>query len=138
MNADMVARRLSALVGLVACLVWCGGCGSAAAPSGSVSGMVTYNGQPLTVGMVLFWNEETGVRAGAELDSSGNYQIHSIRTGDYQVALGHPPPPPPSKLKKAARGSIPRIRVPDKFLSFQTAGLSAKVERGENKADFSF
>lgn len=97
-------------------------------------------GKALTTGFVLFVNEESGVGASAPLDSSGNYQIPSIQTGDYQVAFGHPPAPGPEEMEKAGEGAqivIPKLDIPDKFLNPKTSGLTATVVEGDNTADFS-
>ncbi|MGI6416746.1 MAG: hypothetical protein ACOX1P_13830 [Thermoguttaceae bacterium] len=97
-------------------------------------------GKALTTGFVLFVNEESGVGASAPLDSSGNYQIPSIQTGDYQVAFGHPPAPGPEEMEGAEKGAqivIPKLDIPDKFLNPKTSGLTATVVEGDNTADFS-
>lgn len=114
-------------MGLLACMIWSVGCGLAEPPSGSISGKVIYNGQPLTVGVVTLVNETTGVGASVELDSSGDYYIQSIRTGQYNAAVHNSPPPP------GARAVM--LNIPEKYQDIQTSGLSVTVEEGENSAD---
>ena len=141
MRRSVFGRRVPVLMGLLACVAWCDGCGPDSAPTGSVSGKVTHKGKPLTAGLVLFVNEELGVGASAALDSSGNYQIPSIQTGDYQVGFGHPPAPGPEEVEKAEKNGakivIPKLDIPDKFLNPKTSGLTATVVEGDNTADFS-
>ena len=117
------------IVGLMCCFTGCSG----GQPTGSVSGTVTLGGAPLTAGVVLFSNQSTGVGATAELDASGSYQIRSIPTGQYQVAIEPPPPPAPHEMDQSGP---PRSDVPLKYQDLQTSGLSATVARGANTADF--
>ena len=112
---------------LLACSTCFVGCGPAEPPSGSISGKVIYNGQPLTSGVVTLINETTGVGASVELDSSGGYYIQSIRTGQYKAAV-HSVPPPPG-------GKAVMLNIPEKYQDIQTSGLSVTVEEGENTAD---
>ena len=135
MKRSVLNARLAAFFGLLACTCWCAGCGSGAPPAGSVSGNVTYNGQPLASGVVIFENEKTGVGASAELDSSGTYRIESIRTGQYQVAIQPPSAPPPEEMEQGAEA--PKLNIPDKYLNPQTSDLTATVNEGTNTADFS-
>jgi hypothetical protein len=134
-----MAVRVFGLIGLLACLHGSGGCGSSGAPTGSVSGRVTYRGEPLTVAFVLFVNDDTGSGASAELDSSGTYRISSIRTGHYKVAFGAPSGPSPWELEGMVPGTrvpIAMLPIPSAFLAPETSGLAATVERGGNTADF--
>lgn len=128
--------QLTVLVGLVAGLPCCGGCGPDTAATGSISGTVTHEGQPLTNGLVMFVNEDAGVGASAELDSSGTYSIRSIQTGNYKVYLAPPQAPSAEEMEKGAKVEIPTLDVPDKYLGPRTSGLSATVEEGEKTADF--
>ncbi len=102
-------------------------CGPAEPPSGSVSGKVTYNGQPLTAGVVTLINEATGVGGSVKLDSSGGYYIQTIRTGQYKVAVHNVPPPP--------GGKVVMLNIPEKFQDIQSSGLSVTVEEGKNTSD---
>ena len=118
---------ITLLVGLLAYAPWSTGCGPSAPPSGSISGKVVYNGQPLTSGVVTLIDEESGVGASVELDSSGGYFIQSIRAGKYKVAVHNVPPPPGAKFVK--------LNIPEKYQDIQTSGLSVTVEEGKNTAD---
>jgi len=124
------STRTAVFLGLLACVSWTIGCGPVAPPSGSVSGKVIFNGQPLTSGVVTLVNEESGVGASVEIDSSGSYYIQSIRTGEYNVAVHNTPPPPGGKFVK--------LNIPEKYQDILTSGLKATVEDGENTVDFRF
>ena len=128
---SIISAPTALFISLLACVSWSVGCGPAAPPSGSVSGKVIYNGQPLTpgavTGVVTLINEEAGVGASAEIDSSGGYHIQTIRTGEYAVAVHSMPPPPGGKFVK--------LDIPEKYQDIQTSGLSVTVKEGENTAD---
>lgn len=119
---------------VLACL-WISGCG-AEQPSGSVSGKVVHGGQALTKGAVVFVNQDTGIGASSPIDASGNYTLPSIPTGQYQVAIQHPPVPSPDEIERGVEAE--RVDVPEKFLDPQTSGLTATVNEGPNTVDFTF
>jgi len=91
MTRISLGAQMAILLAFSACMGWCTGCGPVGPPTGSVSGRVTYNGQPLATGVVTFINEKTGSGASSDLDSSGSYHIESIRTGKYNVAVHRHP-----------------------------------------------
>jgi len=135
MKRSLLFARFVVLLVFSAYLGWCAGCGSGVPPTGSVSGKVTYKGQPFTTGVVTFINEKAGRGASSDLDSSGSYHIESIRTGDYNVAI-HRRPPPPSEGPRVIENW--KLSIPDKYQNPQTSGLTATVEPGRNIVDFAF
>ena len=124
--------RMLLLMGLLTCTYCWIGC-SGRAPSGSVSGKVTYKGKPVTSGGVLFVNLTTGIGASAELGATGAYNVMSLRTGEYQVAL-QTLAPPPGKMAEGVQ--LKKPNVPDKYLDPQTSGLTATITEGMNSVDF--
>ena len=126
--------RLAVLLGLLACVSWYAGCGAKDQPTGSVVGKVTYNGQPLTTGVVTFINEKAGSGASGEIDSSGAYRITSLRTGEYRVAI-HRQPPPMLEGPRQGTGAW-KLDIPEKYQAHRTSGLTATVKEGKNTADF--
>ncbi|MDI9445306.1 MAG: carboxypeptidase-like regulatory domain-containing protein [Planctomycetota bacterium] len=118
----------------IACALWCGGCGSSEPPTGQVAGKVTYQGEPVTKGVVTFVNSETGIGASSELDSSGAYRIESVRAGDYQVAIQPPSAPSPEEMAEGAKAE--KSPIPAKYHDPQASGLTATVNEGANTADF--
>jgi hypothetical protein len=113
-------------------LVGCGGDGGEV--SGSISGTVTCDGGPLTVGSVLFVNRDYGIGVEGPLDASGNFHIPAIRTGEYQVAIQPPPLPSPEAMEKGEKAAP--SPVAPKYRSPETSGLTAQVKEGDNTIDF--
>ena len=128
MKRIMLSTKWPVLLGLVVSVCVGVGCGSDGPPVGSVSGKVTYEGQPLTDGTVTFVDEKIGSGASAELDASGSYQLPSVRIGEYTVAVHRRPPPPGGKFVK--------LDIPDKYQDLESSGLTVTVEEGKNVADF--
>ncbi|MFG0262073.1 MAG: carboxypeptidase-like regulatory domain-containing protein [Novipirellula sp. JB048] len=118
---------------LLALLAGLSGCGSAELPTGNVIGTVTHNGEALTAGSVILVNNETGLGASAEIESSGSFQMQSVRTGEYQVAIQSRTAPTPEEMAEGAKASPSTI--PEQYRDPQTSGLSLSVSQGENKAD---
>ena len=133
MKRSLFSARSAVLLGLLGCVYCWAGCGSGASLTGSVSGKVTYNGQPLTTGVVTFVNDETGSGASGDLDSSGTYSIGSIRTGEYNVRVHMRPPRPEAPPQGAGTW---RLNIPAKYQDARTSGLTATVKAGKNTADF--
>ena len=134
MKQSLLCARLTVLVAFSVFVGWCAGCGSGGPPTGSVSGKVTYNSQPLTAGVVTFINEEAGRGASSDLDASGQYRIPALQTGQYKVAI-HRQPPPVNETSPQTIGNG-RLSIPEKYQDFQSSGLTATVKEGKNTTDF--
>lgn len=110
-----------AVLGLLA------GCG---ASEGTVlEGKITYNGQPVTAGLVNFM-ADGGRPLGGAVQPDGSYSF-VLPPGDYRVRVDTPPPagaawvegqPAPTLKGKAAEG-----QVPPKFANYGTSGLTLSV-----------
>ena len=120
---------LLSIAAIAVCILGCSG----SKPQGSASGKVTFGGKPVTSGSVLFSDSTTGTGATAELDSSGGYQIDSIPTGSYQVAITLPPAPAPHEMQQAV---ISYINIPAMYQTPETSGLTATIKDGQNSLDF--
>jgi hypothetical protein len=129
-----MVRRVLWHISAVVAFVAMSGCGEDAAPVSTITGSVTLDGKPVTVGVVQFINEELGVGANAYLDDDGRYHIDTpFLTGRYGAAILPPPPPDPIMGGPPPKG--PFI-LPEKFASFETSGLSADLVEGRNTIDF--
>jgi len=103
-----------------------------AKPTGSVSGKVTYNGKPQTVGYVNFLSS-TGAAAQAQLDDSGNYKIDSpLEAGEYRVYLGPPIPGQYAPGTKAPTAP-PKFTVAPKFQDPNSSGVKVTIKPGANE-----
>jgi hypothetical protein len=115
------------------------GCGDGRVrlPTGTVSGVVTYQGSPLTGGRVLFAHS-TGQAAGADIASDGSFKLLAFQ-GNNRVAIfcfqsindpsgkiyGIPPREPVKSL------------IPDRYTEPANSGLTFDVKSGEdNRAQF--
>jgi hypothetical protein len=127
------------------CLAVLGGCKPKGPPTGTVTGQVTYNSQPVTAGMVVFENPTQAWIGGSELDGQGRYRIADLRAGDYIVSIQPPAAQGPnentssveeikanrSRTKKPDPANIPRpVR------SSHTSPLKASVVEGNQVHSF--
>lgn len=137
-------RRLVAVTGLVVLSTVATGC-NRSEPLGRVYGQVTFQGEPVTAGLLVFSNHQKGVHMTAELGSDGSYELQTaggfgLPLGTYKVAVNTPIPEPPVY---GAPNSIPAnkpransyVNIPEKYQDFETSGLSITVEKGDNQFD---
>lgn len=108
------------------------GCGEAGPELFPVRGTVTYQGQPLPLGNVMFI-PANGPAATATIAPDGSYSLRAV-AGEHRVVVTaiqttsetvideqsyHPPPP----------------LIPPKFGRAETSGLVVTVESGDNSID---
>lgn len=131
-------RRLLLLIA-VATLAW-GGCRRGEV-LGPVTGKVTFQGEPVTEGVMIFSNPKKGVYMTAPLDENGVYEVemahgYGLPLGTYQVAISPPEPdvPPVGPIDKP-----PEIKeypnIPLRYRRPETSGLELTVERKGNSLD---
>lgn len=125
---------------IAAALAMCGGC-SDGPRLGSVEGIVTLDGRPVTNGKVLF---QPAAGRGAEgiIQSDGSFAmatdgegagahlgLHKVAIVAYeQGSSGRPEPGGPRTTLKPL--------VPERYLAPGTSGLTYEVKPGENRAEF--
>ncbi len=154
-------RRLLLL--LPVCLVLVIGCKGSKNPTSSVSGKVTYKGQPVSAGTITF-NLKEGGNYGASLKADGSYTVTGMPAEEMIVTIetesANPKQPkasygPPmqkgkedpsnaySKMMKqkgfgadAAPESGPYVPIPKKYADKEKSPLKVKLDRGDNKKDF--
>lgn len=99
---------------------------------GEVTGRVTFKGQPVSEGMLIFSNPTTGVFITASLASDGSYRVGTAKgfglpPGTYRVAIvpasielpvGLTKDPPPIKECR---------QIPVRYRKAETSGLSVVV-----------
>jgi hypothetical protein len=128
----------------VACLLMLSGCGSKSALDlVPVRGEVTYNGEPLTEGTVLYMPETSsgGRQASGAIQSDGSFALTTqqrddgVMAGSYQIAvLAYKPHPGEPKTREehealAKSGKIERgFIIPEKYTDPTTSGFVDTVD----------
>jgi hypothetical protein len=130
---------LALVLGLVLALLGMqAGCGGP--KRAPVSGRVTYKGNPVKTGRVMFLSTN-GVPAAGELDGEGRYKLQAA-VGENTVTvesrgLGKPlakqPPDAGPGYVKTAPG---KLLIPERYFSPMNSGLKFTVQGGENTANF--
>jgi hypothetical protein len=115
---------------LLSVIMTAAGCGKAGHPKFPVSGEVTFNGSPVTEGMITFYRADDGAHA-AMIDGSGNFIVDpGLREGQYRVYIEPPPhvmtPPPAGGPPRDKPKTYPNF--PEKYRQASTSGLLATVE----------
>ncbi|SRR6056297_1037819 len=152
----MVALSRSVLVGICSAVVLVAmlGCGSSSSfpggTTGTLSGVVTLDGEPVPVGTsVTFIHGETAQPAVAVTKEGGVYtaKMHDepkVLTGSYRVAVADPPQPSLSPEEMAAQmegaylgeeESVPEGVIPPKYNIPDSSGLTVEVVEGANEYD---
>ena len=125
------------------------GCGGDTLPMGQVTGRVTYQGRPVTGGVIVFVPQR-GPQATAVLDDKGRYDLITAGKGDgaplgpqsvYFTPLFEDNPLADYTAQDYASGKLPPkreslLKLPDTYLSTRTSGLTAEVKSGPNTVDF--
>jgi hypothetical protein len=129
-------------------------CGCGPKPKAAVKGTVTWAGQPVKMGTVVFVAaDDPGSAGSGEIDANGNYTVNDAPIGNDKVYISLPPrpmgpagmPAPPSGMtmpadkKPGAPGGMgsdnPRdypVSLPDKYKSADATDVKFKVEKGQN------
>jgi hypothetical protein len=121
------------------------GCGAGGKPTGTVSGTVTYKGEPLPQGQVIFFGPNNQV-ASASIEEGGKYTATKVPLGEVKVAVTTPPAPSKQAIKAAKdkkrfeRGvpiTLPEntISIPKKYENPEQSGLSLTVKAGSQPYD---
>lgn len=106
-------------------------------PIGQISGTVTYEGRPVSEGMVCFSSGANGVFINVPLQEDGTYVVirakgQGLPVGNYLVTVIPPPPDGPM-----VPGKVPQKypNIPQKYRNPKTSGLSFAVEEKDNRFD---
>jgi hypothetical protein len=133
----MRVRRLL-LVVLIAVLVGAVGCGK---PTGTVSGKVTFKGQPVSFGTIALLSED-GQVVSAMLEPDGGYTVGKVPVGPARITVQSMPPPPPIRPlddkmgeKMPAMGERKFVPIPKRYLDAEKGGLTYTVKEGPQTPD---
>lgn len=113
------------------------GCAPAKYPqrkSAVVTGTVTYNGEPLSMGTVIF-QPASGAFSSAEIESDGTYTLEAvIGPNQVQIISRDPEDETPASELTGPR-EAPKSHIPE-FYGGPQSPLKFDVEAGDNTADF--
>lgn len=106
-----------------------------------VKGSVTYNGQPLKFGTVMFQNVKGGQPAVGMIQADGTFTMATPKAGDgvkpgsYEVSVTCYENMDPAKAPVVDRGDMsPGKRlIPQKYMMAATSGLTAEVKPDGNE-----
>jgi hypothetical protein len=131
-------RVLLLSAGLWMTLVVLTGCAAKKPPVGEVSGKVTFEGKPVSHGIVTFMNTKIGAGDEATLNPDGTYAVKTpMPVGEYQVFIL----PPVVYQKVDVRGPEVGVlmstkEIPEKYRTIGTSDLKATVKEGKNECNF--
>jgi hemoglobin len=91
---------------------------------GNVSGNVTFNGKPVTGGVIVLTGAD-GNKVRADLEADGSYKFKDLKPGEYTVAVDT------EGLNDPAKPNPAYVAIPAKFRSAKTSGLTVEVKKGE-------
>ncbi|HWL07490.1 MAG TPA: carboxypeptidase-like regulatory domain-containing protein [Planctomicrobium sp.] len=127
------AAILSGVVGGIIMIVGCGDHRSPAGPTGTVSGTVTFEGTPVTEGLVSFYDALSGSSGEGQLDAAGKYKISRLSVGNYVVTVL---PLPLESAMDMNGGEAPAPNpadIPTRYRGSATSQLSKLIGEGENE-----
>jgi hypothetical protein len=119
---------------LLLVLAGCGGRGDS--PVSPVSGKVSFRGQPLTQGTIVFTPDSArgtnGAPVWADLSGDGGYQlktgnIEGIASGWYRITVAAVEPP---AMASGQSFTVPRSLLPDKYRDPELSGLKCEIKPG--------
>jgi hypothetical protein len=124
----------------VVSIVVLSGCG-AKRETGSVSGKVTFRGEPLANATVTFLAKD-GTVGSAMTKEGGEYNVGEVAVGPVQITVhSYPPSPmvvPPTGPKGDVKAQPPKfkfVRIPDRYGQPAQSGLTHTVTRGQQTYD---
>ena len=131
--------RAALLVLLVMALAGCG------RPKGTVTGKVSYNGEVVPSGTVVFYGKGDE-SSQAPIGPDGTYEATKVPLGEVKVTVTTPPPPDPSAVEKAKNNPMIKERgvtikqdkvvtVPRKYNQPGTSGIILTVTQGSQSFD---
>jgi hypothetical protein len=142
----MLSFRFIRLAGITIALLVGAGCHGRPEPRAAVHGRITYKGDPLCAGVIVFVPDTSrgfrGPLAHAEIHADGRY---ALQTGDaagagagagwYRVTVAAVAAPP--ALLDGHRYPIPLSLLPERYRSVDLSGLTCEVKaEQDNTIDF--
>lgn len=122
---------------LLTILAGCGG-----SQSGNVSGIVTFQGQPMPGGSIYFYSLAADGKVSdqktAQIGGDGAYSIAKVPVGDVKITVQAPPGALEADLTK--KGGMPKraaspVTLPTKYQNVEQTDLKYTVTPGNQKHD---
>jgi hypothetical protein len=128
-------RNAYGMLAVLVCAVVAGGCGSHGPTATPVSGTVTYKGQPLTSGTVMFSPSEkgTGRVAKAEIGNDGTFTASTLRPGDgvipgsYAISVTSTIKGTEPIKRDLGTGIGGKSAIPQRYADPKTSGLTETI-----------
>jgi hypothetical protein len=121
-------RFLSLLTSCV--IVLAAGCGS---PTATVSGTISFDGNPLNSGFILFQASDGAVKT-ADIQPDGIYNVPELPPGPARIAINVPSPPPRGPDGVSADPpeafDFEPVLIPPKYGDIETSGLTFEISHG--------
>ncbi|QDU25928.1 hypothetical protein ETAA8_10000 [Anatilimnocola aggregata] len=108
---------------------------------GPVSGVVTFDGEPVPGAMLIFQNNAQGVHMMARADENGRYEVlmangAGLPPGEYQVAVSPPIQDHPlGPITAPPPGANIYPNIPDRYRDVKTSKLKLQVTEQANTLD---
>jgi hypothetical protein len=99
-----------------------------------VFGKITFRGEPVAEGLVIFQDKEQ-----AKIASDGTYRVKvmegdGLYFGDYEIRVS-PPVVDQLEMSKTPPKEKPYANIPARYRNFQSSGLRLSVGSGDNPFD---
>lgn len=101
------------------------GCDGSSGGGATVSGKITFEGKPVTSGLINFMPPK-GRPLGGGIQPDGTYHFQ-LPAGHYQVRIDTPPAMPKGWKEGDPPPKLAKRKVPLKYGGYQSSGLSADV-----------
>jgi hypothetical protein len=101
------------------------------ARGGTVSGTVTFKGQPLPSGKVSIMSEDGAVCSG-DISPDGKYIVYRLPNGAAKIAVATYPAAAPGPVPTRATKYVP---IPRRYRNFDMSKLTRTVTRGWQRLD---
>ncbi|WP_237228003.1 carboxypeptidase-like regulatory domain-containing protein [Rubinisphaera sp. JC750] len=125
---------------LAVTLLCVAGCGGSSEPQGTLSGKVTYNGEPVSEGVVIFSSSGASFGAQADIEEDGSYTLSTyeggVPPGTYEVAVLPPTITLPDTEDSPGGEALKEVdNIPQKYRSTQSSELTVTINEGSNTFD---
>lgn len=126
------------LSGIALVVIGLSGCsgGPAPDPTATVTGKVTFQGAPVSEGVINFYDAKRGNAAVTKLGADGTFSADSVVLGDYGIFITPLQVDAPVDATKPAPLPANPANIPEKYRDVKTSGFKTTVKSGGNKAEF--